>query len=82
MKVPSISTESGKQAVIKVGNLEYAVTPTLLEDGSVDLNAVLTQRDGDKADVLTVPTIKATIGQAAEINIGDTTFETTTSLAK
>jgi hypothetical protein len=82
MKVPSISTESGKQAVIKVGKLEYAVTPTLLEDGTVDLNAVLTERNGDKADVLTVPTIKATIGQAAEIKIGDLTFATTTSLAK
>ena len=82
MKAPPLSTESGKQAVIKVGNLEYAVTPTLLEDGSVDLNAVLTQRNGDKADVLTAPTIKATIGQAAEIKIGDLTFATTTSLAK
>jgi len=82
MKVPSISTKSGKQAVIKVGKLEYAVTPTLLEDGTVDLNAVLTERNGDKADVLTVPTIKATIGQAAEIKIGDLTFATTTSLAK
>jgi len=82
MKAPPLSTESGKQAVIKVGNLEYAVTPTLLEDGLVDLNAVLTQRNGDKADVLTAPTIKAPIGQAAEIKIGDLTFATTTSLAK
>ena len=82
MKVPQISTESGKQAVIKVGKFEYAVTPALHDDGTVDLRAVLTERNGDKADVLTAPTIKAIIGQAAEIKIGDLTFATTTSLAK
>ena len=82
MKAPRISTESGKQAVIKVGKFEYAVTPALRDGGTVELHAVLTERNGDKADVLTAPTIEAVIGQAAEIKIGDLTFATTTSLAK
>jgi len=82
MKAPQISTESGKQVVIKVGKFEYAVTPALLDDGTVELHAVLTERNGDKADVLTAPAIKAIVGQAAEIKIGDLTFATTTSLAK
>ncbi|MFZ4779627.1 MAG: hypothetical protein ACOYM3_30055 [Terrimicrobiaceae bacterium] len=82
MKVPRFSTESGKQSVITVGKLEYSVTPTLLDNGTVELHAVLTESNGDKADVLTAPTIRAKIGQAAEIKIGDLTFATTTSLAK
>jgi hypothetical protein len=82
MKVPQISPESGKQAVVKVGKLEYAVTPTLLDDGTVDLRAVLTERHGDKADVLTAPAIKVKIGQVGEVKIGELTFATTTSLGK
>lgn len=82
MKVSQISTESGKQAVVKVGKLEYAVTPTLLDEGTVELRAVLTEHDGDKADVLTAPAIKARIGQVAEVKIGELTFATTTSLGK
>ena len=80
MTAPQISVESGKQAVIKVGNFEYAVTPTLLDDGTVDLRAALTERSGDKVDVLTAPTIKAEIGRAAEVKIGDLTIATTTSV--
>lgn len=82
MRVPQISTESGKQAVVKVGKLEYVVTPTLLDDGAVELRARLEQRDGDKADVLAAPTIKGKIGQVAEIKIGNITFATKTSLGK
>lgn len=82
MKVPQISTESGKQAVIQVGTLEYAVTPVLLDDGTVDFRAVVTVRHGDESDVLAAPAIKAKIDQVAEIRIGDLTFTTRTSLAK
>ena len=82
LKVPKITTESGKQAVVIVGNLEYAVTPTLLDDGTVDLRAVITERNGDKPDVLTAPAIKARIGQVAQIKIGDITYATKTSLGE
>jgi hypothetical protein len=82
LKAPAISVESGKQAIIQVGKLEYAVTPTLLDNGTVDLRAVLTERDGEKADRLAAPQTKAKLGKVAEIQIGDLTFTTKTSLAK
>jgi hypothetical protein len=82
LKAPAISVESGKQATVKIGKLEYAVTPTLLDNGTVDLRAVLTERDGEKADRLAAPQIKAKLGKVAEIQIGDLTFTTKTSLAK
>lgn len=82
MQVPQIATESGRQAVVKIGRLEYAVTPTLLDNGTVDLRTVLTERNGDKADVLTAPKINAKIGQVAEIKIGDLTIATTALLEK
>jgi Flp pilus assembly secretin CpaC len=82
LAVPSITVESGKQAAVKIGKLEYAVTPTLLDDGTVDICAILTQRDGEKSDKLAAPRIKAQLGEAAQIQIGQLTFATKTSLAK
>ena len=82
LAAPSITVESGKQATIQVGKLEYAITPTLLDDGTVDLRAILTERDGKKADKLAAPRIKAKLGLVAEIQIGQLAFSTKTSLAK
>ena len=82
LMAPRITVESGKQATIQVGKLEYAVTPTLLDDGTVDLRATVTERDGKKADKLAAPRIKAKLGQVAEIQIGQLALKTKTSLAK
>ena len=82
LAAPRITVESGKQAIIQVGKLEYAITPTLLDDGTVDLRAILTERDGEKADELAAPRIKAELGQVAEIQIGQLAFTTKTSFAK
>ena len=82
LAAPSITVESGKQATIQVGKLEYAITPTLLDDGTVDLRAILTERDGKKADKLAAHRIKAKLGLVAEIHIGQLAFSTKTSLAK
>ena len=82
LAVPSITVESGKQSTVKIGKLEYAVTPTLLDDGTVDISAILTKRDGEKSDKLAAPRIKAKLGEAAKIHIGQLTFTTKTSLAK
>lgn len=79
---PRVTVESGKQAIIQVGKLEYAVTPTLLDNGTVELRATLTERDGKKADQLAVPRITAKLDQVAEIQIGQLAFTTKTSLAK
>lgn len=89
-KAPAIWVVSGKQATLilaergtlKKSELEYAVTPTLLDDGTVDINAILTERDGEKADKLAAPRIKAKLGEAVEIQIGQYTVATKTSLAK
>jgi hypothetical protein len=82
LSAPSIKVESGKQATVTIGNLEYAVTPTLLDDGIVDISAILTERHGEKSDKLAAPHIKAKLGEAAKIQIGQLTFATKTSLAK
>ncbi len=82
LTAPRVIVESGKQAVIRVGSLEYAVTPTLLGDGTVDLRATLTKRDGKKADQIAAPRIIAKLGQTAEIKVGTLAFKAKTSLAK
>lgn len=82
LKAPRITIESGKQAIVRVGKLEYAVTPHLREDGTVDLQAILTEREGNKADKLAAPRIKAKLGKEVEIRAGDLTFRTRVSLAK
>lgn len=82
LKAPAISVESGKQASVEIGKLEYAVTPTLIDDGTIKLRVVLTERDGEKPDRLAAPQIKANLGEVAEVRIGDLTFATKTSLAK
>ena len=82
LMAPRITVESGKQATIQVGKLEYAITATLLDGGTVDLRAILTERDGKKADKLAASRITAKLGQVAEIQIGQLAFTTKTSLAK
>jgi hypothetical protein len=82
LSAPSITIESGKRAVVQIGKLEYAVTPTLLDDGTVDISAILTEREGEKSDKLAAPRIKTKLGEAAQIEIGQYTFATKTSLAK
>jgi hypothetical protein len=79
---PRITVESGKKATIRVGKLEYTVTPTLLDDGTIDLRAVLTEHNAKKADKLAEPRIIAKLGQIAEIQVGSFALATKTSLAK
>lgn len=82
LAAPRIAVESGKLAIVRVGKLEYAVTPTLLGDGTVELRAVLTEHNGNKAGKLATPRIRAKLDQVAEIQVGQLGFTTRTSLAK
>jgi hypothetical protein len=83
LAAPRVTVESGKEAVIQIGKLEYALTPTLLDNGTVDVSAVLTERtEGKKAEKLAAPRIKVRLGEKTEIRVGNIAFETTTSLAK
>jgi len=78
----TITVESGKSAFYQVGKLEYTVTPTLLDDGTVDVSAVAIERNGQKAHKVAAPRIKAKLGQVATIQTGELTFTAKTSLAK
>lgn len=82
LAAPSLAVESGKLATIQVGKLEYSITPTLLDNGTVDLRAVLTERNGEKKDQLAAPRINAGLGKVAEIKVGQIAITTKTSLAK
>lgn len=84
MVAPRISVESGKRGIIQVGNTEYAITPILLGDGTVDLSISVHQTDrvGKKDDVLTAPRMLVKLGEAAEIQIGQRSYTTKTSLVK
>ncbi|MEP6671938.1 MAG: hypothetical protein ABJF10_22440 [Chthoniobacter sp.] len=83
LTIPSVTVESGKQTTIQIGKLEYAVTPTLLDDGTVDLSATVTQGDDKKAEKLVVPSVKTKLGNGVDIQIGQVAWITIkTSLAK
>ena len=79
---PHITVESGKQASIQINQLEYAVTPTLLTDGSVEMHAVLTKYEGEKVTTLFSPTITAKLDQVAEIQKDQLALKTKATLAK
>ena len=64
---PSVIVESGKQAFIKLGKIEYAITPTVLPNGTVDIETVITEHDGKKAVVLAKPKVIVELGEEGEI---------------
>ena len=82
LAVPSIAVESGKLATIQVGKLEYTITPTLLDNGTVDLRAVITGHNGEKKDKLSSPRINIALGKVAEIEVGKVAITFKTSLVK
>lgn len=59
LSVPAITVASGKQAIIQVNGIEYAITPTILEGGLVQVRAVLTARSDD-AGALSLDAIATT----------------------
>jgi hypothetical protein len=69
-----VPVESGKKAIIPFGKYEYAVTPILLADNTVEIRVVVTERVGEKLNRVAVPRIKARGGHAAEIKVGQTVF--------
>ncbi len=82
LAAPRITVESGKKATIRVGKLEYTITPTLFDDGTIELRAVITEHNGKTADKLAEPRINAKLGHTAEIQVGPFALATKTSLAK
>jgi hypothetical protein len=76
LTVPSVTVESGKEVTIQAGQFEFGVTPTLLDDGNVDISTTI------KADKPGVISMKGKLGNVAEIRIAQTTFTIKISLAK
>jgi len=83
---PTIVTQSGKEATISSGNqqseLTCALTPTLLDNGTVDIRAVITQRKGEKTDTLATPQLITQLGKLAKIQVGKLIFTAKPSLEK
>lgn len=74
---PSLFTQSGKQAIISSGDQESALTcaltPTLLDNGSVEIQAVITQREGKKTD-RHFRRILVRLGKVAKFKVGELRF--------
>ena len=82
LSVPSITVESGREALIQVNGIEYAITATLGERGLVGLRATLAQPDSKKTERLSLPQIDTKLGEAAEFAVGQLSFAITTTLVK
>jgi len=82
LAAPRVVIESGRQAVVEVNKLEYAVTPTLLDNGTVEIRATLTDRTGGEVKRLAAPRIKTQLDHIAEIQVGQFAFTTKTSVVK
>lgn len=82
LKGPSIKVKSGEPAVVVVGGLEYTVTPTLKEDGKIEVRAAVIKRKGDQADQFAAPLITTELGQTAEVKVGEFAFASKITLAK
>jgi hypothetical protein len=78
----NVKVKSGESVVVVVGQLECTVTPTLKEDGNVEVRAVFIERKGDQADQLAAPLITTKLGQTAEVKVGDLAFAAKITLAK
>ncbi len=79
---PNVIVESGKQATIRSGKLEYSLTPKLLDNGTVDIQAVITEYHGEKAVVLAKPRMIVEPGKEGSLTMEQRVFTIRASLAK
>ena len=82
---PTMLVSNGEKGSIVSGSrtnlLEYTVSPTLLNDGRVDIKAVVTYRNGKSTDELATHFI-ARQGKAVEVQQGALTYRVTPTLDK
>ena len=82
---PSVFVQSGNRAVISSGGqqseLTCALTPTLLDNGTVDIQAVITQREGKKSD-RHARRMLVQLGKLAKVKVGELVFTAKPTLAK
>jgi|ERR1700677_174307 len=76
-------TENGKQAVMQIDWIRYAVTATLTPKGRVNVAAVFTRLPyGRRGRTIVFPIRTAALGETLEGSAGTLFFSTKTSLAK
>lgn len=81
-------TKSGKEVAVRVtslevGSFEYSVTPTLSENGTVEIRELVTQRFGKREPHNVGPAKrKVSLGETLEWFVGPLAFSTKVSLAK
>lgn len=85
MHRPVLVAQSGKQATISTGRQEsvftIALTPTLLDNGAVDIQTAITQREGKKVD-RHATRIVVPLGKFAKFKVGELVVTATPTLAK
>jgi len=83
---PMVFTPSGKEASITIGNegseVTYTMTPTLLDNGTVDLQTTATQRNGEKITKLGEPRMVVKLGEVTKTKVGEFVLTVKTSLAE
>lgn len=79
---PSVILESGNQGSIESGKHNYSLTPILLANGKVEIQAVITERNGEKTRTIAKPRKIVELGKVISIRIGKLVFTAKPSLAK
>ncbi len=79
---PCILVESGKQATINSGKLEYSLTPTLRDNGTVDIETVITERNGKETTTHAKPRMIVELGKSAVVTHGQLLFTVKPSIRK
>ncbi|MCU0796028.1 MAG: hypothetical protein MUF31_08850 [Akkermansiaceae bacterium] len=74
LAAPGVVVEDGKEAIIRFGVLEYALTPRILKNGSVQIETVITDRTKKDSKVLAKPKTVVDLGKSAEITTGNLTL--------
>ena len=78
---PHIFVPSGRSATVAIANFKYVIVPTLLDNATVDLRAVLTVRNDDK-EIEFAAKLNTELGKTTEVRLGEFNITTTTSIVK
>lgn len=82
LAAPNVVVENGKQAIVQIDNLSFAVTPKLLANGQVEVQIEMSEVSGKQSTVLAAPRIVTLLGQVAELQVGTLIFKLEPSLVK
>jgi hypothetical protein len=78
---PKVVVESGKEAVIQHGRMQYAVTPNLLENGTVVLSVVISEQVGKVLEKRAEPRLVVDLDRDGLIDFGGISISVKPSLA-